>query len=133
MTYHRGPDFPHEYFVQKSIEAYFTGRGFILKPRKKNDKGADLLCAHPTTGERWHIEAKGVTKSPRVDFQTGIGQLIMRMSDPAVRHAIAVPDAPCFTDLIAQINPWIVECIGLHWLLVGQDGSVKIVEIDVEN
>jgi len=125
-SYKLGSEFPREGFVQKSIEAFFVQRGFTLEPRKF--AGIDLLCAHPTTGERWHVEAKGVTSQTGLDFRTCIGQLVIRMSDQSVRHAIAIPNDPSFSALIGQVSPWVVERLGLHWLIVDQGGAVKVVE-----
>jgi len=96
---------------------------FYLEPRKVH--GIDLLCSHPTTGERWHIEAKGVTSATGLDFRACIGQLIIRMTDETARHAIAVPDVPSFSTLIAQVSRWVVARLGLHWSIVRQDGRSR--------
>src|SRR5687768_2855637 len=86
--YKRSDEFPHESFVQRSIERHFRDLGFLLD----TSGHVDLICAHPSTGEQWHIEVKGVTKATGLDFRTGLGQLLQRMSNEAVNHALAVPN-----------------------------------------
>lgn len=120
--YKLGSEYPAEHFVQMSIENHFSARGFSL------DTGShvDLICVHPDTGERWHIEAKGVTSNCSLDFKTCLGQLIQRMQDGTSKHAIAVPDDPRYLAQVAQVSQWVVDRLSIHWLVVGKDGSVRI-------
>ncbi|MDD3927402.1 MAG: hypothetical protein PHT33_12165 [bacterium] len=118
-----GTDFPYEGFVQLSIEAHFMRLGFTIDA----DTHADLICFHPLTGERWLIEAKGATSAIGLDFRTGLGQLVQRMSDTSVKHAIAVPDVDGFLRQCRQVSAWVREKLNLYWLIVGQDGVVRLV------
>lgn len=116
-------EFPHEGFVQLSIESHFRSAGFILT----TDGRVDLLCSHPETGETWHVEAKGVTTQVGLDFRTGIGQLVQGMCNEESNHGIAVPDTPAFRAQVAKFSPWVVARLGIHWLFVSQDGAVRVV------
>lgn len=121
--YKRSDEFPHESFVQRSIERYFHNLGFLLDASGH----VDLICSHPGTGERWHIEVKGVTKATGLDFRTGLGQLLQRMNNEAVNHALAVPNHKQFVAQISKVSPWVVDRLAIHWLLVDPDGSVRVV------
>lgn len=122
-SYKLGSEFPAEWFVQKAIEIHFLDRGFSLD----TSGHVDLLCVHSHTGERWHVEVKGLTSQPGLDFRTCLGQLLQRMEDQSTRHAIAVPDVPRYSAQIAKVNQWVVDRLGIHWLLVSADGSVRLV------
>lgn len=121
--YKRGSEFPHEGFVQTAIELYFGKSGYTLD----TSTHVDLLCTHPATGDAWHIEAKGKTTAIGLDFRTCLGQLLQRMSQQHVRHGIALPDMPQYRNQTDQVSPWVVERLGLHWLFIGENGSVSIV------
>ena len=121
--YKRGAEFPAEFFVQKAVENYFRERGFTLN----TSSHVDLICVHPATGEQWHIEAKGITLKPGLDFRTGLGQLVQRMENQSARHAIAVPDIREYVAQIASVSQWVVDRLGIHWLLVAEDGSIRVV------
>lgn len=120
--YPRGVEFPSEAFVQRAIEAHFRAAGYELSPNGY----VDLSCRHPTTGQRWQIEAKGKTSSPGLDLQTCLGQLIVRMSDPDIRYAVALPDVPTYRKQIEQVKPWVTERLNLSWILVSPEGQVTI-------
>ena len=97
--------------------------GFVLEP----SRSVDLVCTHPSTGERWQIAAKGITTAIGLDFRTGLGQLLQRMSDRNAKHAISVPKIPQYEAQIFQMTPWVVDHLGIHWLLISPDGSVAII------
>ena len=121
-NYPRGTEFPSEAFVQRAIERHFRELGFNIE-----DGGhIDLICAHPTTPERWHIEAKGLTAAVGLDFRTCLGQLIQRMRDRDTSYGIALPDLPQYAAQISIISSWVIDALKIHWLLVSPDGSVKI-------
>jgi hypothetical protein len=117
-------EFPNEAFVQRCVERHFRERGFVVDAAVKH---VDLVCSHPATGERWHVEAKGVTSATGLDFRTGLGQLLHRMNDETVKHGLAVPAHEKFASLIAQVSPWVRDRLGLHWLIVDPSGAVKVV------
>ncbi|MFX0195365.1 MAG: hypothetical protein ACFFCW_04510 [Candidatus Hodarchaeota archaeon] len=121
-NYARGFAFPNEGFVQRAIEDKFAVLGF-----KAEDAGdADLISVDPKTGERWVVEAKGKTKASGLDFRTGLGQLVQRMTDQNSKYAVAFPDIPQFVKQCRQVKPWVRKLLNLHWLLVGEDGAVRI-------
>lgn len=128
MAHHfqRGLAYPSEGFVQAAIEEHFLALGFTVEPSRV----VDLLCCHPAAQERWHIEAKGVTSQVGLDFRTGLGQLVQRMSTPATKYALALPDTPAFRTQMAQVAPWVRQALGLHWLVVGADKAVTVLPPD---
>lgn len=121
-TYKLGDEFPSESFVQSAIEGYFRKRGFEID----TSGFVDLLCVHPVTGERWHIEAKGKTSDPGLDFRTCLGQLIQQITPAQIHYGIALPNIPAFAAQMAKIDPWVVKQLRIHWLRVSQDGDVAI-------
>jgi hypothetical protein len=122
-VYKRGAAFPAEQFVQESIEAHFASRGYRLE----KSKHTDLVCSHPNTGDRWHVEAKGISTAIGLDFRTGLGQLVQRMTDRTTKHGIAVPDIPQFQLQISQMSQWAIDRLGVHWLIVREDRSVEVI------
>lgn len=123
-TYKLGTGFPAEGFVQAAVERHFRELGFDVDANGQ----IDLLCVNPSNGERWQIEAKGKTSQPGLDFRTCLGQLVQRIQDRDVNHAIAVPDIASYTTQIALVAPWVAQSLRLHWLLVAPDASVRVVE-----
>ena len=122
--YPRGQDFPHEAFVQAAIERHFAGLGY-----EADSSGiADLQCWHRTSGDSWIVEAKGATAAVGLDVRTGLGQLLQRMGDRRARFALAVPDTPPFLRQLERVPAWVREQLGLSWLLVAEDGSVRHIE-----
>jgi hypothetical protein len=127
VTYfQRGADFPHEGFVQRAIESHFSRLGFVLECETL----ADLVCVHEHTAERWLIEAKGATSSIGLDFRTGLGQLIQRMTDPSTKYALAIPYDERFLAQCGLVTARVREAIGLYWLIVKPDGSVATIPPD---
>jgi hypothetical protein len=122
-SYKRGIDFPHEGFVQVSLEKYFEKAGFKID----HSSQIDLLCKHPMTNETWHIEAKGKTTQIGLDFRTGIGQLIQGIDSELTNYGIAVPDIEEFRHQVAKVAPWVVSSLRIHWLYISNDGNVSIV------
>lgn len=121
-TYKLGTSFPSEGFVQEAIERYFHDQGFDVDATGQ----VDLLCVNRTTGERWHIEAKGKTAQPGLDFRTCLGQLMQQMRERDVHHAVAVPDIPQYAAQIALIAPWVVDTLRIHWIVVTADGTIRV-------
>ncbi len=118
----RGLDFPNEGFVQQAIEAHFAVLGFT----RKRERHADYAGHHLETGEKWLIEAKGMTAAVGLDFRTGIGQILQGMSDEKSNHGLAVPDLPQFHRQVNAVPPWVRSVLRLHWLFVRADGSVYV-------
>ena len=120
--YRLGSEFPLEGFVQAAIERHFRVCGFDVD----TSGHVDLLCSHPDGVERWHIEAKGKTSQPGLDFQTCLGQLLQRMRDSDTHYGIALPDTPLYVRQVATVSTWVVNALHIHWLLVSRDGAVRM-------
>ena len=90
-------------------------------------KHSDFACQEPNTGRRWVIEAKGLTTAVGLDFRTGLGQLVQRATDPKICYGLAVPDIPSFLSQCRAVSAWVRESLHIHWLIVGEDGSVRVV------
>jgi hypothetical protein len=119
MAYPRGLAFPREGFVQRAIETHFASAtvqrlGF-----------ADLACTD-SAGRRWLVEAKGETADVGLDFRTGLGQLVQGAPSAEWILALAMPDTAKFAYQRARTPNWVRRALGLHWLIVGEDGSVTI-------
>ncbi|WP_322446984.1 hypothetical protein [Robertmurraya mangrovi] len=123
ILYKNGLDFPYEGFIQHAIEAHFDMGGFIMEHLPHTDYAG----VHTETGERWRIEAKGLTSAVGLDFRTGLGQLIQRMDEPEARYGIAIPNIPAYLKQVNQIKPWVREKFGLFILIVSEDGEVQYV------
>ncbi len=119
-----GIEFPNEGFVQASIEAHFSGLGFV--PMKSGH--ADFACIHPDSGECWRIEAKGATKAVGLDFRTGLGQILQGMTDDSIKYAMAVPDTDQFLRQAALVGEWVRKRLGLHFLIINAHGNVRTVD-----
>jgi len=107
-------DFPHEGFIQNTLESYFDKKGFIVE----SIPYTDYAGIHMETGEKWRIEAKGFTSNVGLDFRTGLGQLIQRMDDPNANYGIAIPNIPSYIRQVEQIRPWVRKKFELHVLVV---------------
>jgi hypothetical protein len=125
-VFKRGTDFPHEGFVQSAIERHFGSTGHA--PSK--EKHSDFACQEPKTGRRWVVEAKGLTTAVGLDFRTGLGQLIQRASDPQLSYGLAVPNIPSFLAQCRAVSAWVREALHIHWLVVSEDGSVRVIGPD---
>ncbi len=117
-----GSEYPAEHFIQQSVEAHFIRQGFCLDASTH----IDLICWHPATGEKWQIEAKGMTSQPGLDFRTCLGQLVQRMQDGDVHYAIALPNEPKYLAQIEKTSTWAVKQLNIRWILVDADGVVFI-------
>lgn len=122
-TFKLGTEFPHEGFVQSAIEVHFSSLGFALDTNTL----VDLSCAHSLTGERWVIEAKGVTSDVGLDFRTGLGQLVQRMSDASTKYGIAIPEEQRFLKQCGSVSTWVRQQLGLYWIVVSRDGTVRMI------
>lgn len=122
-TYQRGMEFPHEGFVQKTIEGYFFSRGFTIL----EEDYTDLVCVCGNSQKKWAIEAKGKTTDIGSYFRTGLGQLVQRMKEQETNYAIAVPEIDQFIKQCTVISKWVRVSLNLHIIFVGEQGNVRIV------
>jgi hypothetical protein len=115
------PDiFPREAFVQRNIQSYFSHLGF----QQVKGGSADWVCHYPESGQRWHVECKGLTTAVGLDFRTGLGQLMQAMQLDDTNYAMAVPNIPAFLHQIERMNSEFVTHIGLQFLLVDPSGGI---------
>ncbi len=116
-------EFPREAFVQASIERHFLDLGFTLR-----EVGfADFACEKPGSSENWVIEAKGETAAVGLDFRTGIGQLVLHITDRTTRYGLAVPDTEKFIKQCDKLPSRVRESLNIFILLVNSSGQVQIV------
>ena len=122
-SFHYPAEFPREAFVQLAIETHFREHGFLAK-----DSGhVDLECKHPETGESWLIEAKGETSAVGLEFRTGLGQLVHRITDGNTNYGIAVPETSKFLRQCEHVSQYVRERLNLYILIIRPTGEVKIV------
>lgn len=114
--------FPREAFVQQSVEVHFQRLGFD----RITGGNADWVGRHPTTGERWHIECKGLTTAVGLDFRTGLGQLLQAMKLDDTNYAIAVPSITSFISQIGKIDQRLTAHVRMQFLLVDAQGNVAV-------
>lgn len=100
-TYKLGDAFPYESFVQSAIERHFQAAGFEIDASGH----VDLLCVHSVTRECWHIEAKGKTSDPGLDFRTCLGQLVQTNQVARNPLRIALPDLREYRELTRKVSP----------------------------
>lgn len=124
QRFRNGFEFPNEGFLQLALDRHFENLGFAEDCGSR----ADIDLRNPITGMRWVIEAKGDTKqNSGLDFKTGLGQLVLRMSDADANYGIAVPDLPRFQDLCASFPERVRASLNIHWLFVDAGAHVCIV------
>ncbi len=121
--FQRGLEFPHEGFVQKAIENFFSGQGYFIV----EEGYADLVCICDSNCRKWIIEAKGKTTAIGLDFRTGIGQLVQRMNEQGINYAIAVPEIDQFIMQCSKISKWVRELLNIHFILVDEQSNVRII------
>jgi hypothetical protein len=122
-SFKRGIEWPNEGFVQGAIEAFFLSSGFEVEKHKT----IDLVCSHPVTRVKWRVEAKGLTTAVGLDFRTGLGQLLQGMNEKGIHYGLAVPDILQFRKQVEAVPSWVTETLGINWLYVSEDSSVKVV------
>jgi hypothetical protein len=121
--YHLSNEYPHEHFIQTALKQYFTAQGYSIV----KIPNIDLVCIHEQNKNQWVIEAKGKTKAIGLDFRTGIGQLIHRMSAQHVNYALAVPDIPEFIAQAKQLASWVKIALNIHFIFINEQGSLRFV------
>lgn len=121
--YQRGVEFPHEGFVQRAIETYFTSKKYTIL----EGDYSDLVCINEQDNEKWAIEAKGKTSAIGLDFRTGLGQLIQRMTQQETNYALAIPEIKQFIKQASIIPKWVRESLNIHLILVDEKENIKII------
>jgi hypothetical protein len=118
MSYKRGIEYPNEGFVQAAIEKHFQAAQVVPGGT------ADFACID-ADGNRWLIEAKGMTTAVGLDFRTGLGQLVQAWADIECRYALAMPDLSQFATQRGRVSDELRQRLNLWWLVVSPDGAVE--------
>ena len=117
--------------VKNCLKDWLEKEGYtIAKGTRREDLKYTDIRAHRKNGQQWRIEVKGDTKNIRVDFLTGLGQIITRMENPpneATRYALAVPDSKRWQKLISEVPYWIKKKLKLRLIFVNENGKVKVI------
>jgi hypothetical protein len=116
-------EFPTEGFVQGCVERYFAEHGYECIGLGT----ADYAGVHPTSGERWIVEAKGETAAVGLDFRTALGQLLQTMDEASARYGVAVPLTPKFLRQLRRVPDRVRTALHLHWLIVDETGGVTMI------
>lgn len=121
-----GNFWPNEEFVVGVLCGHFGKLYDIVQAKRR---GTDIKCFDKSTKALvWHVEAKGLTKATRTDFQTLLGQLVMCMDDPSVKQGVAVPDDPEVYPLLRAISPRVRQALNFCYLLVDAQGAIRKVK-----
>lgn len=112
--------YPNEAFVQEAIEKYFSDLGYQLKTKEQ----VDLIAEKGS--ECWVIEAKGMTSSVGLDFNTCLGQLVKSMKDKHAIYAIAIPKHEKYERQCKLIPDYFRQLVNLHILFIDEQGKVNI-------
>ncbi|MDF2944393.1 MAG: hypothetical protein K0S01_3251 [Herbinix sp.] len=91
----------------------------------KTKEQVDLIAEKE--GERWIIEAKGLTSAIGTDFNTCLGQLVKSMKDDNTIYAIAVPNQEKYKRQCGLISDYFRKLVGLHILLVAENEDINVV------
>lgn len=122
----KGEDYPHEGFVQKALERYFSSQNYCFL----RENHTDLVCVKEESQEKWVIEAKGKTTSVGLDFRTGLGQLVQGMQEQRVNYALAMPDIPQFVTQIKKLAPWLRRTLNLYLIFVDEAGRLRFAALE---
>jgi len=135
-----------EHQVVEVVRMWFEGQGFTVVEKCVDDPNLhDDITQCRTSGmfgidivaqkgaKKWIVEAKGETKGGTaagdVDFMSGIGQLLGRITkiDENVNYAIAIPNTPHFTGALRRVKgSQAILALRLHLILVNRNGSVVL-------
>ncbi|PPK77524.1 hypothetical protein BXY41_11663 [Lacrimispora xylanisolvens] len=113
--------YPNEAFIQFSIEKYFNDLGYEIDTLNQ----VDLIARK--NDECWIVEAKGITSSVGLDFNTCLGQLIKSMKNDLSIYSIAVPKHIKYKRQCKLIPDYFRQLIKLHILLIDEKGDVTII------
>jgi hypothetical protein len=90
--------------VKRAVAATLEADGWTVDVRWGRNRGIDI-DAHRGT-ERLIVEAKGEAPAgpQQVNYFLGaLGEIVQRMSDPAARYALALPDHPQYRGLVQRL------------------------------
>lgn len=95
--------------------------GIEGKPGKRQ---GDIFCKKDGS-VTWILEAKGHTpkNNPRINFNTGVGQLVKAERQSGIKYGFALPATPLFLDQCEQASDEVRDALPLYWVLVLPDGK----------
>ena len=90
--------------------------------KHKLGKRTDIRATHPEFGT-YVIECEGDTSKQREQaMYSALGQVLLQMTDPKVKYAIALPNTKPWSDQIGKIPLRIRQLLPLLIFMVGQNG-----------
>lgn len=119
--------------LKRTLVRWLEQGGWRVSVKMGQERGI-YIDAHKGS-ERWIIEVKGVgSRDPmRVNYFLGVlGETLQRMSDPAARYSIALPDHKQFIGLWSRLPRLAKERTGITALFVDAQGRVRHVALDQE-
>ncbi len=111
--------------VKRKLQAWLERLGWKVTVTWGRGHGIDVEAFQ--SGRRWVIEAKGrgSLNPMRVNYFLGVlGEILQRMSDPAAKYSIALPDLPQFRRLWDRLPELSKRRIGISVLFVSESGRV---------
>lgn len=87
---------------------------------------ADLIAKKQ--GECWIVEAKGLTSSVGLDFNTCLGQLVKWMSSAENIYALAIPKHEKYKRQCVLLPKYVRSVLKIHIIVVDADGVVTILK-----
>ncbi len=111
--------------VVEAVKAYLESQGYsqveVVLGRKH---GIDIQAVGPQG--RLIGEAVGAYLTQPEDtnhFNTVLGQILRRMSDPDAQYVITLPDSPTYRKLVQKLPPLAWQRLGLTVMFVRHDDS----------
>jgi hypothetical protein len=111
--------------VKRAVAAVLEADGWTVDVRWGRDRGIDLDARRGS--QRLIIEAKGEAPAgpQQVSYFLGaLGELVQRMSDPAARYALALPDHPQYRGLVQRLPSLARQRLLLDVFFVDARGNV---------
>lgn len=115
--------------VKRKVQSWLEADGWNVTVVWGKGRGVDIEARRGRA--RWVIEAKGSgSLNPmRVNYFVAIlGELLQRMSDPAARYSIALPDMRQFRRLWEGLPSPAKSRTGISALFVAESGEVREVQ-----
>ena len=114
--------------VKRAVAATLEADGWTVDVRWGRDRGIDPDARRGS--ERLVVEAKGeaVARHQQVNyFLSALGEFVQRMSDPAARYTLALPDHPQYRGLVQRLPTLARQRLQLEVLFVDSSGQVTSV------
>lgn len=122
----RTPEGLSEDEVKAHLAAWLQAQGWEARVAWGKSRGADIVATQRE--RRWIIEVKGLgsLQPMRVNyFVSMLGETLQRMSDPAAKYSIAVPDVAQFRALWERLPQLAKQRTQITALFVASEGDVR--------